>query len=198
MTDARTFLVELVTETLRSPQTAARRLIALDPSMEARWTGLFLVAVLALLETRLALLIMPGVGAGPAFPWVGDPWIGIPVQIVSLLIIAAAMAWVGRGFGGTGNFPDALLLVAWLEFLLTLAQAIQIVALLVVPPLGALIAIAALVLFLWLLVQFTAALHGFTDLLKVFIGMVVSFIVIVTLLAILLTMLGIVPPLTKG
>ena len=155
---------DLAVETIRAPRAAARRIIALDLPTEARWTGLLLVAVLALLETRLAVVMMPGYDAGPIFGVVANPWYGIPVQVLSLLLIAGCMAVVGRIFGGTGNFLDALVLVIWLEFLLTLAQALQLLALLIFPPLGALIAFAALGLFLWLLAQFTAALHGFKDL----------------------------------
>ena len=64
----------------------------------------------------------------------------------------------------SGGFADALLLVVWLEFLLTLAQAAQMLVMFVSPPLATIIAFAALGMFLWLLAQFTAALHGFRDL----------------------------------
>ena len=49
-------------------------------------------------------------------------------------------------------------------------QIVQIVAMLLVPPLFGLVTIAALVIFMWLLVNFTMALHGFASALKVVVG----------------------------
>lgn len=197
MTAIGPLIVDLVAHTLRHPREAARRLIGFDLPMEARWLGLLLVAVVALLETRIALLFMPADQQAAVFSILADPWLGVAFQILSLVIIAGAMAYVGRVFGGQGSFADALLLVAWLEFLLTLAQAVQMLVMFVAPPLATLIAFAALGMFLWLLAQFTAALHGFRDLAKVFVGMVASFFVIVVVLAVLLSMLGVLPPIEK-
>lgn len=185
-------LGDLARQTFRNPQGAARRLIALDPPLEARWLALFLVSVLAVFETRLALLVMPV--NDPVFAVVSDPWIGVPVQCLSLVLVAGGIAWVGGKFGGAGRFADALLLVVWLEFLLTLVQALQMVLMFLLPPFGTLLALAAIGLFLWLMVQFIAALHGFHDLFKVFVGMVAGFILIVTAMAMLLAAFGIVAP----
>jgi hypothetical protein len=192
------WLVALLAETLRDPQSAARRLVALNPPNEARWIALALTAVLALLETRVALLLFPALGqAGPLALFSGG-WTGVPLQFLSLVIVATAITFIGRLWGGRGQFADAILLVAWMEFVLTLAQAVQIVALVVIPPLGMLLGVAAIALFIWLLVNLIAALHEFTDILKVLIGTVVSFVLLVTAVAILLTTFGLVPPLPKG
>ncbi len=192
MSGYRDLLVDLTRQSLRDPQGAARRLIALDPPMEARWLALLLVSVLAVLETRLALLGMSADDYGGVFGIVANPWLGVPAQALSLLTIAVAIAWMGRLFGGRGTFPDALLLVAWLEFLLTLAQAVQMVVMIALPPLGALVALGVMGAFLWLMAQFIAALHGFRSLLKVFLGMGVGFASIVVFLALLFAALGIV------
>ncbi len=187
-------LGDLARQTFRDPQGAARRLIALNPPMEARWLALFLVGVLAVLETRLALLVMPVSDPAPIFAVISDPWIGVPAQCLSLVLVAGGIAWIGGLFGGAGRFADALLLVVWLEFLLTLVQALQMVLMFILPPVGTLLALASIGLFLWLMVQFIAALHGFQNLIKVFVGMVGGFILIVTAMATLLAVFGIVAP----
>lgn len=192
MSGYRDLLVDLTRQSLRDPQGAARRLIALDPPMEARWLALLLVSVLAVLETRLALLGMSADDYGGVFGIVANPWLGVPAQALSLLTIAVAITWMGRLFGGRGTFSDALLLVAWLEFLLTLAQAVQMVVMIALPPLGALVALGVMGAFLWLMAQFIATLHGFRSLLKVFLGMGVGFASIVVFLALLFAALGIV------
>ena len=57
--------------------------------------------------------------------------------------------------------------------------------------------LAALGIFVWLLVQFTAALHGFRNPLKVLFGMIASFLFIVMILTVILTSLGIVATVPK-
>ncbi|SPH17936.1 hypothetical protein DEA8626_01465 [Defluviimonas aquaemixtae] len=185
---------DLVRQTIRNPQGAARRLIALDPPMEARWIGLFLVTILALLITRVAILTMPTGTEPQFFAMLAHPWLGIPLQAGSMVVMAAGIAGGGRIFGGTGRFADALLLVVWLQVMLTLLQAVQFFALLILPPLGALIAFAAIGVFLWFLVHFTAALHDFTNLPLVFFGLLVGFVTLVVALAVLLMLLGVSPP----
>ncbi len=198
MTQLNALTVYLTAETLRNPQEAARQLIALDPPMEARWIGLLLVSVLALLETRLGMQIVPLDGQPPLFALASDPVLGVPFQVFSALLIAGSIAVIGRIFGGTGQFADALLLTIWLEFIVILAQAVQLVALALLPPVGLLFGIAAIGLLIWLLVQFTAALHGFTNLVRVGLGMVVSFLAIITILSFLMMLLGFTPPMEKG
>lgn len=198
MTGLPALIVHLAVQSVRAPRDAARWLIALDPPNEARWIGLLLVSVLALIETSLGLLLIPMEGRPAGFAVLADPVMGVPAQVVSLLVLAGAIAGVGRLFGGIGTFADALLLVVWLEFLLVVAQAVQILLFVLVPPLGLLIAYAALAMFVWLLVHFVAALHGFTSLAKVTLGMVLSFFAIVTVLALILGVLGIAPPVEKG
>ena len=198
MTDLPALIAYLTAETLRNPRDAAGRLIALDPPMEARWIGLLLVAVLALLETRLGMLIVPLQGQQPLFALAADPVLGVPFQVFSALLIAGSIAGIGRIFGGTGRFADALLLTIWLEFIVILAQAVQLVALALFVPAGLLLGFAAIGLLIWLLVQFTAALHGFTNLVLVGLGMVLSFLAIITILSFLLIMFGFTPPTEKG
>lgn len=198
MTHLPAMITYLAAETLRNPREAAGRIIALDPPMKARWIGLLLVSVLALIETRLGMLIVPLNGQPPLFALASDPLLGVPFQVFSQLLIAGSIAGIGRIFGGTGRFADALLLTVWLEFMLILAQAVQLAALFLLPPVGLLFGFAAIGLLIWLLVQFTAALHGFTNLVLVGLGMVLSFLAIITILSFLLIMFGVTPPMEKG
>lgn len=198
MTGLPALITYLVAETLRDPRVAAGRLIAFDPPMEARWIGLLLVSVLALLETRIGLMVVSLGDQPPLFALAADPVLGVPFQLFSQMLIAATVTYVGRMFGGAGGFSDALLLTVWLEFLLILVQAVQLVALVLVPPVGLLLSFVAIGLLIWLLVQFTAALHGFTNLVLVGLGMVLSFLAIITVLSFLLITLGITAPMEKG
>ena len=184
------FLRAMLRETLSDPQEAARRLMAINPPMEARWLGLAVVVVLSvllgqtgvMLATRGEAPIVMGVGAS-AF-----------VQGGVLLLMVYAAHVVGRLFGGGGTFPDAVLLVSWLQFLMVALQLVQVVALLLIPPLSGMIGIIAIVLFLWVLTNFVAVLHGFTSLGKVFGMILVTFMAVAFAVAFLLALLGIQGP----
>lgn len=187
-------IATLLPETFRDPQSAARRIIALGLPMEARWLGLALVVVLAVIETQIALLLIPGSGQPEFLAVLSDPLVGVPAQALALFLVALVIDRIGAVFGGRGRFADALLLVVWIEFVMTLAQAAQLLAMLVLPPVGALLAIAVMIGFIWILAQFIAALHGFENLFKVILGMVVGFAIVVTILATLFASLGLMPP----
>lgn len=193
MTGWPALVAELARQTLRDPRGGVRWLLVLGLPMEARWLALLLVTVLAVIVTRLSLMAMPVAGDPGVIALVADPLVGVPVQAISLVVAAAAIAGIGRLFGGRGTFADALLVVAWVEFLMTLAQAGELVVMFLVPPLGAVLVLAVLALFLWIVVNAIAELHGARSLLKVFLGLVLGFVIVVVALATLLAVFGILP-----
>ncbi len=191
MTGWPAFIADLGGETLRAPRTGVRRLLALGLPMEARWLGLILVTVLAVIVTRVSLLMLPPGDELGFLAIVTDPFVGVPLQAGSLVITAVAISGIGRIFGGRGGFADALLVIVWVEFLMTITQVAELAVMLVVPPLGAVLGIAVLVFFVWLVVNAIAELHGFDNLLMVFLGLVGGFVALVVALATLLSALGI-------
>ena len=58
----------------------------------------------------------------------------------------------------------------WLQFIMALLQAVQLVAVLILPLLAALLGLVGLGLFFWLLTGFVAELHGFRSPMQVFAG----------------------------
>lgn len=182
----------LLLRTLRDPQGVARGLIAADIPAEARWIAIALVAILTVISLDLALWLAPA-GEPSVFTMLANPWLGLPVQVISILLVAAVMTGAGRPLGGRGSYADALTLTAWIEFIMVVAQVVQIVTMLVLPPVSLIISVGSLVLFVWLMVHFTAALHGLSNLGQVFLAVVVGFVVVVVLVAIVLGLLGITP-----
>ncbi len=191
MTGLPAFVADLGRETLRAPRAGVRRLLAMDPPMEARWLGLLLVTVLSVFVTGLSLLLLPPGSEPGILALLADPFVGVPSQALSLVIAAAAIAGIGRLFGGHGGFADALLLVVWIEFLMTFAQAGELAVMLVLPPLGVFLALALLAWFLWVIVNAIAELHGFRNLALVLLGLAGGFVVVVVALALVLSGLGI-------
>ncbi|WFE74333.1 YIP1 family protein [Roseinatronobacter sp. S2] len=175
----------LVRLTLTRPREAAARLIALGVPDDARWLGFVIVVVLSVLLGQASVLLMEdgeAMGGGLLFMAM--------FQTSVLLGMVVAVQGVGRALGGKGNFPDTLLLLAWLQFVMLVVQFVQIVALVVIPPMFGVITLLALAVFMWLLTNFVLVLHGFTSAMKVFVGIIFSFFGVVMVLAFLLTLLG--------
>ncbi len=188
----------LIALTLTEPRQAARRLMAMNLPAEARWLGLGLVVVMTMLTLQLIRLVLPDADPSPFGAAMGHPVSGFAFQAGSILVVSAVMAGAGRLFGGQGRFQDALLLMVWLEFVLALIAVLQLLLILVLPVAASILSIVALGLFLWLMVQFSAALHGFANLWAVLAGMVASFLVLVVAMALILAFLGLDPAVIMG
>jgi hypothetical protein len=98
---------------------------------------------------------------------------------------------VGRWRGGRGELPDAVILIAWLQFIQLLVVAAQILLMIVLPAVAPVLEIAGVILFLWLLVNFVAEMHGFRSLGLVFLGVIITFVGFVFGMSLLLMILGV-------
>lgn len=177
----------LVGQTLRDPRAAAARLLGMGVPDDARWLGFVIVIILSVIVGQASIMLM-GEGA------MGGGLLFMAMFQASILLgMVVAVQGVGRALGGTGDFPDTLLLVAWLQFVMLVFQLAQIVALVIVPPFFGLMTLLALGWFMWMLTHFIMALHGFTSVLKVAVGIVFSFFGVAMALAILLSLLGLAP-----
>ncbi len=181
-------LTALLRETLSDPRSAARRVIAIDMPDAARWQALLLVVVLSVILVQVALMISPG-GAAMG-PMGAAPVQAGLLQGVALVMMVAAVHFIGRAMGGSGSFGQALIVIVWLQFVTLCFQILQIVTLIIVPPLAGVVALASLAVFLWLLVSFVQELHGFRSRALVFVMILMSFFAIAFVLSIALAMLG--------
>jgi hypothetical protein len=150
------------------PRQIARLLISLRLPPVVGWTALALVVVLSALLSAVAYLVFPA-AMDPAMAAVFAS--GFELLLMQGMVMAVTLMLVqgvGRSFGGTGRFSDALVLMAWIEGVLVLLQAVQMVLLLLAPPLAEALGLIGIALFLWLLTNFVAELHGFRSAAKVF------------------------------
>jgi hypothetical protein len=103
-----------------------------------------------------------------------SPFRAAAVQWLFLALSVVLIHRVGQAFGGRGSFPDALLIVVWLQVLTLALQVLQLLATVIAPPLAGIIGLGGFVLFLWLMTAFITELHGFRSRGLVFVGMVLS------------------------
>ncbi len=159
---------------LQDPRAATRALLAEAVPLPARTAGLLLVAVLSAVLASVQIRLSPQELDPISAAMLASPFRAAVVQWAFLALSVVLIHRVGRAFGGTGSFPDALLIVVWLQCLTLVLQLAQLVVNVISPALAGLIRLGGFALFLWLMASFIAELHGFRSRGLVFLGMVVS------------------------
>lgn len=181
-------LLRLARETISNPREGAATILDLHLSVPALRIAFALVVVLSMLLGELVVLVTPPPLEGAMS--LSPVTLGL-VQAAFLFVIAHAITLIGRWFGGTGSFEGALSLLIWMQFIFLCVQVLQLLAIMILPPIAGLITILALGLFFWLLVNFIATLHGFTSLGMIFVITILSAFGIIFGLSLILTLLGI-------
>lgn len=191
-------VLAMVGRTIRNPREGAEEVLALGVPKDALWTMFALVVVLSVILTHITAMVV-GVAGDPAVPaFLANPVASGVIQIVLLTLMVAAVQMVGRAFGGRGEFPETLLLVTWLQFIMVCLQVAQTVSLVILPPVAPIIGMVSLVLFMWLLTNFVAVLHGFRSLAQVFVMILVSAFGLAFLATLVLAVLGVPMPSPTG
>lgn len=171
--------------TLQDPRTGLRRILSRNPPMQARWIAFIIMVIGSAILTHLSLGLVPAEERDALMGTMNSPLRTAALQGVVLLAIVQLIYWLGRMRGGTGSFPDVLLGMVWLQFLMLGLQVLQLVLMVLLPPLAAIVNLAGFAIFLWLLTNFIAELHGFRSLLAVFGGIIFGMLLLAFGLAIL-------------
>ena len=167
-------LIALARLTLEDPGAAARALLSEGVPIPARSAGLLLVAVVSALLASVQIRLDPQPMDPISAFMLASPFRAAVVQWAFLALSVLLIHRVGRAFGGRGSFANSLLIVVWLQVLMLVVQALQLVTGILIPPLAGLIGLGGFALFLWLMTCFIAELHGFASRGKVFLGMVLT------------------------
>ena len=182
---------KLVKLSLVQPRAAARAVIALGLPGGLLIQAAAAITALGILLGYLAVVISAGPGDPVSLAILASPLLGAALQFGTILLVGFLTWRIGQAFGGRGSLDGALALVIWLNAMMLLIQAAQIVALLVLPPFAGLVAIATVVWALWAFANFVTELHGFENPFFVLGGVILSMIVLFFGIAMLLGMLGI-------
>lgn len=180
-------LRDLVRLSVVEPQKGGAAVLALNLPVRERWTAM-VAAVLVGVVLAFLLPVMSGRGAE-----IPPPMAAAGIQMGANVLAVLLATHVGRWFGGSGRLEDAVLLVAWLQALMAGVQVVQIVAVVVLPPLAGLVAVAGLGLFFWLAVGFVQALHGFRSPMLVLLGTLGALFGAAFVLSFVLILLGVDP-----
>lgn len=184
----------LVALTLRNPRAAAQTILRVPLPMVWRWGALVLMATLSAVVMQAVQALLPpqvlpdGTVSQPVPPVIWAVMVAVGMSMTVFLIHA-----VGRWRGGRGELADAVILVAWLQFIQLLAVLVQVLLMTLLPVAVPLAEIGGVLLFVWLLVHFVAEMHGFRSLGLVFLGILLTFVAAVLALTFVLMSLGVAP-----
>jgi len=183
-------LVAHAIRTLRNPREGARLVMAQNFPASLLWQMLAVVVALSVVlgQGAMLLLVDPAEFAGSLL---FRPALMAGLQLGVLVATVFAIHVIGRRMGGVGRFEDALALMVWLQFIMICLQVVQVVLMLVAPPLADMLGLVGFVLFLWLLTSFIAQMHGFQSLVMVFVMILISAMGLVIALSVVLSMFGI-------
>ena len=154
-------LLALIRDSVATPQAMAERLLRLRLPL-----GRVLEAV-ALVSVLDALLVGTLGGGSFAVPMMDGsaltvgPLAYAALLAASLVLSAAAVQVAGQMLGGRGRLTESLLVIAWLEVVALADRLVQVLVLLLLPPLAGVVGLAGLAVLLWCLVHFVRVLHGF-------------------------------------
>jgi hypothetical protein len=176
-------ILKAAQHSVQSPRPMARQVMALNLPLNVGAMALMVVAILTAMMSAIVSMMAQTAGGEAGVMMMLSPLQWAILQVVSMFVGAGLITVIGRSFGGHGTLPQAVVLLAWAEFIVLLVQIVQVIALFILPPLALILAFVGLGLTAWLLVNFIAELHGFQSLLKVFFGLVGAGFALIVLLA---------------
>lgn len=179
-------LLSAVRFTLVNPRQGARMVMQAGVSVQARWLAFALVAVASAILAHASFALLPADVREEVSIAAISPFVTVVLQGALMLIFMHAIVWIGRMFGGTGQFDDVMIVIVWSQFVLLALEVAQIAVQLIAPPLAAIVGFASILASLWLVTNFIAEAHQFPSVGKTFFGLVVSFLAVIFVLALIL------------
>jgi len=184
-------LFELIGRSFTDPTSAAAQVYAKRYDRGTLWSALLLVSIVSVLLIALSNAIT---GTPPELEEAVvqiSPFTFALILGSSLVILVFAVYFVGQMLGGKGHFPESLACVIWFQVLSMALQVVQIVCLLILPPIAGLVSLVGFGLLLYALVHFINVLHGFDNIMKSIGTFVLSLFGIAFGLSIILALIGV-------
>lgn len=184
-------LVRAAINTIKDPREGAQEVMRLTISLRQRWEILFLIIVLSAALAQITFMMFGGgdVSLGQSEIMNSPLQLGM-VQLCLMVSMVYGIHHIGRRLGGTGEFGDTIMLVAWLQFIMICLQVVQTTMLAVFPFVAMLLGLFGFFLFFRLLTIFISELHGFESIPKILAGIAIAMILFAVAMSFVLGYLG--------
>ena len=176
--------------TLTQPSKAARQLMQEPLRRDILLEALVLVAITEVLIGWTANWLSPLPENAMMQVLFNGPILLAISQVALITLSVLAVFLIGRLFGGTGTFDQALQLIIWMQFVVQLVELALLPLHLFASEILVTLNFALAIYSIWLTVNFIAVLHGFNSLLKVLAGLIATSVVLAFVLLMVLGSLG--------
>lgn len=181
---------ELLVQSIVRPRDAARQVLALGVPVPVLIEAALAVTCLGMVLGFLGMSLTSAALDSLTSFILGNPLMGAAIQFAVLFVVVGLVLVIGRAFGGTGDFPGALAIVVWIDAVMLVIQAVQVLALVLLPPVATLLALATIIWVIWALASFVSVLHEFENLAMVLGGLILTMTLIYFGAALVLAGLG--------
>lgn len=182
-------VIQFVGRSFRDPKGVAQMLNAMRLNRGILWSMMVVVICLSVIMMVATVSLTPS----PAdSQFVSLSPFGLAVMLGSVLVaMVFAFYFTGQMLGGTGRFPGALLLLTWWQAMGVAVQVLQIVIVLIMPPLAGVVTLAGFAYLTVALVLAIDVLHGFNSIAKAIATVIIAFLGTAFGLALILTLVGV-------
>ena len=171
------------------PREVAEELTSRRLDRGTLWSIMALVVVVSALVVTVSSLVSPP--TPELAPLMGTPFLAALVIGASQVVLVFVLYFTGRMMGGTGHFPETIMLIAWHQGMTVFLQIITLAISIVSPLFGGLISLFGAFYLFYVLLQFIDVLHGFKSLAKAFGTFAFGVVGIGLGLAVMLSLIGV-------
>lgn len=186
-------LIDLISLSIREPAALLAALRRMGMGTRESWQAIIFAAAAGAILSWMVLRIVADGEIGAMGQIAAQPMVMAALQVGAAALFATLATRVGRLFGGTGRFEDALLATAFIEVSMLAVQVPQLLLSLLLPVFGSILSMLAFGLYFLMAVQLIRAIHGFRNPLLVALGMLGTVFVAGFVLSLLAASLGILP-----
>ncbi len=181
-------LFSLIVRSFTHPREVAEQLTSRRYDRVTLWSMMALVIVLTAIIFSASAAISPPPAEMSSFMF--TPLVSAILVGSFLVMLVFMLYFTGRMMGGTGHFPETIVIVVWNQAITIAYQVVQIVLFIFSPLLGSIATLVGFVFLFYIMLQFIDVLHGFQSLLKAFGAFVFAVVGIAFGLAVILSFIG--------
>ena len=186
--------MRVVWTSVTQPADMASDVLAMRFPRDALWPALALVAVLNVLLLGVLQFVSPETAATQDQIITVSPFGYLAIIGAFLTFMVFMLVHAGRMMGGDGTIEGTLTLLVWFQAVSLTLEGIQVLLVLVSPPIAAIFGLMSLGAIIWVFVNLVNVLHGLANLGKAIVVIFLALIGTVLGTGLVMGMMGITPP----
>lgn len=181
----------LILESLKRPRNAAAQIVAMEFAPRDLIEAAIAITSAGMVLAYAAVMVNSDTVDPLTASILRMPLLGAVAQLAFMALVIGLTFRVGRMFGGQGDLAGAAKIVIWLNAVMLAIQCVQLVLLVLMPPVAGLVAFITIFWLIWAFASFVGALHDFRNTVLIVAGIFVVLMLVFFALGVVLTLLGV-------